>query len=140
MKAARRRKARELLVQALYAAELGHQPLAQAVADQIERRHPHEESMDYIQGLLAELQKNEAGRDERIDAVLEGWSPERVGVVERCILRLGVVELESRSDVPTAVILDEAMGLARHFATEDSARFVHGVLDRLGRELRSTEG
>jgi N utilization substance protein B len=139
VKAARRRKARELLVQALYAAELGHQPLAQAVADQIERRRPHEESLEYIHELASRLSEHVAERDARIDAVIESRAPERVGTVERCILRLGVAELEFRSDVPTAVILDEAMGLVRHFASEDSARFVHGVLDRIGRELRPAE-
>lgn len=137
MKPARRRKARELLVQALYAAELGHQPVAQAVADQIERRQPHPESLEYILELQPRLESEGEESDRQIDSVLESRSPERVGAVERAVLRLALVELRHRPDVPLAVIMDEAMALTRHFSSEESARFVNGILDRLGQQLRS---
>jgi N utilization substance protein B len=133
---ARRRKARELLVQALYATEVGGKTLAEAVAEQAERRKPHPDALAYAREIADELAESLADLDTRIDAVLESRRPERVGAVERAILRLGLIELLRRPDVPIAVVIDEAMALARHFSTEDSARFVHGVLDKLGRTAR----
>ena len=136
MNSARRRKARELMVQALYAAEVGRTPLAEAVSYQVERRQPHPDALTYARELEAILADRFAELDAQIDPLLEGRSAARVGAVERAIVRLGLAELMHRPDVPVAVVIDEGIALARHFATEDSARFVHGLLDKLGRSVR----
>jgi N utilization substance protein B len=64
------------------------------------------------------------------------WPIERMPVVDRAVLRLAVYELQQRPDVPTAVILDEAVELAKRYSTEESGRFVNGVLAAAARELR----
>jgi N utilization substance protein B len=75
-----------------------------------------------------------------IDAVIArlapDWPVDRMPVVDRAVLRLGIYELTDRPDVPTAVILDEAVALAKRYSTEESGRFVNGVLAAAARELR----
>ena len=136
MNSARRRKARELLVQALYAHRVGGVGLAAAVLDQIERRHPHAESLQYVRELQDLLDGKLAELDAHVDRHLETRSPERVGQVERAILQIGVVELLHRPDVPTSVIIDESAHLVRTFTGEDSVGFVHALLDKVGKDVR----
>lgn len=87
----------------------------------------------------------EAGRHrEEIDAdlirVSKGWSLERMPVLDRAILRMGVAELGWLPDVPTAVIINEAVELAKVFSTDASGRFVNGVLSRLADDYRPGSG
>ena len=71
--------------------------------------------------------------DRSIDAAAEGWSAERMAVLERYILRLAVWEL-TRGDVPAAVAIDEAVSLAKRYASPEAATLVNGVLGRIARE------
>jgi N utilization substance protein B len=78
---------------------------------------------------------------DRIDALLgerlePSWSLTRLAATDRAVLRMGAYELLERRDVPIAVILNEAVLLATRFGTDDSGRFVNGVLARLAEELR----
>ena len=81
----------------------------------------------------------ETHRD-RLDAVIaskaKGWTLERMPVLDLSVLRLASFELAERPDVPVAVVLDEAVELAKRFSTDDSGRFVNGVLSALVDELR----
>ena len=72
--------------------------------------------------------------DARITASAEGWTADRLGVVERSILRIGIHELETGS-VPREVAVNEAVELAKRYASEDAARLVNGVLGRIAREV-----
>ena len=83
-----------------------------------------DEALRSIAGCVAAL-------DGRITEASSHWRIERMARVDRNLLRLGTWELQSRSDVPRAVILDEAVELAKAFGTEDSSSFVNGVLDRI---------
>jgi transcription antitermination protein NusB len=71
--------------------------------------------------------------DARITAAAEGWTADRLGAVERNILRLATYELES-GRVPLEVAIDEAVTLAKRYATEDAGRLVNGILGRIARE------
>ncbi len=81
---------------------------------------------------------------ERIDGVIRGlapdWPLDRMPVVDRNVLRLGLYELMDRPDVPTAVILDEAVALAKRYSSDEAGRFVNGVLAAAARELRPSGG
>jgi N utilization substance protein B len=78
-------------------------------------------------------------RDE-IDAVLgklsEHWAVERMPAVDRALLRIGGFELGWQPDLPTAVVIDEAVTLARQYSTKDSGRFVNALLSRMAEEMR----
>ena len=78
---------------------------------------------------------------EEIDALLrklsEHWALERMPAVDRALLRIGSYELGWEPDLPTAVVIDEAVDLAREYSTKDSGRFVNALLSRVAGELRS---
>jgi N utilization substance protein B len=77
---------------------------------------------------------------DRIDAAIaskaKGWTLARMPVLDLNVLRIGSFELLDRPDVPVAVVLDEAVELAKRFSTDDSGKFVNGVLSALVKELR----
>jgi N utilization substance protein B len=74
--------------------------------------------------------------DAAIAARSKGWTLERMPVLDLNVLRLGAFELAHRPDVPVAVVIDEAVELAKRFSTDDSGRFVNGVLSALVSDLR----
>ena len=74
--------------------------------------------------------------DAAIAAKAKGWTLERMPVLDLNVLRIGAFELVDRPDVPVAVVLDEAVELAKRFSSDDSGRFVNGVLSALVAELR----
>lgn len=86
---------------------------------------------DLVRGVYGEL--------EQIDTIIsrasQNWRVERMSRVDRNVLRLGAFELLRRPEVPRAVIIDEAVELAKRFGTEDSSSFVNGVLDRIANNL-----
>ncbi|HLN18025.1 MAG TPA: transcription antitermination factor NusB [Acidimicrobiales bacterium] len=74
--------------------------------------------------------------DELVAEASEGWSLERMAVVDRLVLRLAVTELLSGDEVPVAVVIDEAVQLAKTYSTDDSGRFVNGVLSTVAERTR----
>jgi len=119
-----RRTARRTALVLLYQSDLTGRPLASLYEGEID---PF--ARDLAEAVLAEAPR----LDEQISAVSEGWPAERLGVVERNILRIGVHEL-TRGTVPLEVAIDEAVRLAKRYASEDAARLVNGVLGRIARE------
>ena len=90
-----------------------------------------------IDNFARDLAESVAGRaeelDERITAAAEDWTADRLGAVERTVLRIAVHELDTGS-VPREVAMDEAVRLAKRYATDDAARLVNGILGRIARE------
>jgi N utilization substance protein B len=84
-----------------------------------------------VQGIATQLEKVDA----RIAGASAHWRLERMARVDRNVLRLGTWELEHRADIPRAVILDEAVELAKAYGTEESSAFVNGVLDKIAESL-----
>lgn len=133
---AKRRVAREAAIQMLYCWEVGGGSLDEALAG---FRESGVRALDEATGELAEtLARGTAARLDRIDPLLqaqvEHWRLERMAIVDRWILRLAAYEL-LETDTPRAVVINEAVELARTFSTEDAVRFVNGVLDGLTRTL-----
>jgi N utilization substance protein B len=86
--------------------------------------------------LVNGVDSNQTRIDQLISSYAKGWSLERMPVIDRTVLRLATFELLERPEVPVAVVLDEAITLAKHFSTDDSGRFVNGVLAAIAREIR----
>jgi N utilization substance protein B len=125
-----RREARERALELLYEAEAkGESPVAVLEALPIE---PDPYAVELARGVAADR----ARLDELIGGASVGWRLERMPVIDRSLLRIAVWELAHRPDVPTAVVINEAVELAKQYSTDDSGRFVNGVLSRLARELR----
>jgi N utilization substance protein B len=91
--------------------------------------------------LTTELVAGVGEHRERLDAAIasraKGWTLERMPVIDLNVLRIASFELAERPDVPIAVVLDEAVELAKRFSTDDSGRFVNGVLSALAGDLRT---
>jgi transcription antitermination protein NusB len=91
--------------------------------------------------LTAELVAGVGEHRERLDAAIaaraKGWTLDRMPVIDLNVLRIASFELAERPDVPVAVVLDEAVELVKRFSTDDSGRFVNGVLSALVGDLRT---
>lgn len=94
----------------------------------------------YAVDVLTGVSEHRARIDALIGRLAPDWPLDRMPVVDRNVLRLGAYELMERPDVPTAVVLDEAVALAKRYSTDESGRFVNGVLAAAARELRPSGG
>jgi len=135
----KRRKAREALFRVVYQADLMGEPYGQAWAAARE-----EEGLDEDQGqLVDDVVKTLEVRATEVDATLgeaaEKWELTRLAATDRAVLRGAVGELMGRPGTPARVILNEAIEIAKRFGSEESGRFVNGVLDRVARALRPGE-
>ena len=86
--------------------------------------------------LVAGVEQQGREIDDLIAAHAKGWTLQRMPTIDRNVLRIGVFELMSRPEVPVAVIIDEAVELAKRFSTDDSGKFVNGVLSAIVVKVR----
>jgi len=94
---------------------------------------------ELTQQLVLGVGNAKSALDERIAAKAKGWTLSRMPVLDLNVMRLAVYELTERPDVPTAVVLNEAVELAKRFSTDDSGRFVNGVLAAVAAEVRPSD-
>ncbi|MCC5795424.1 MAG: transcription antitermination factor NusB [Chromatiales bacterium] len=130
-----RRGARRLLVQALYQHQVGGHERAELAAQFRERAEAQGIDTQYFDSLLGEATRYRPELDALI-AQAAARPAERVDPVERAILWLGIAELRSQADVPTRVIINEAIELAKSFGGPESHRFINAVLDDASARLR----
>ena len=93
---------------------------------------PDELTQAIVRGVVEHSDRIDAAIDQRATA----WTLARMPVIDLNVLRIGAYELAERPEVPTAVVLDEAVNLVKQFSTDDSGRFVNGVLAALVADLR----
>lgn len=132
----KRRRAREIVLQALYEAEFSERSPRDIVEEQIGRRTPSDESADFARALFIKTMEKKSDLDQVIESLLENWDPQRVSLVDRNILRFALAEVLYFPDVPGRVIIDEAIEVAHRFSSEDAGRFVNGLVDRFVKEFR----
>ena len=91
----------------------------------------------YAASLALGVSAHQIEHDDRIRRYLrKDWTFERTALLDRLVLRLALEELVYHDDVPLAVAIDEAVELAKQFSTDDSGRFVNGILSAMGAEIR----
>jgi N utilization substance protein B len=129
---AARSKARKRAVDVLYESDVRRVDSAVTLRDRIELADPPVN--DFTVALVEGAREHRARIDEILSAYADGWTIERMPGVDRAVLRLGVYELLYRDDVPDAVVIDEAVELAKSLSTDESPRFVNGVLARVLRD------
>ena len=125
-----RRQARELALSLLYEADT-----KAAAPGTILAEFPIDPD-PFAADLVGGVGEHQEEIDELIRRFAKDWTLERMPVVDRNLLRIGVYELLQRPDVPTAAIISEAVELARRYSTEESGRFVNGMLGRIAEEVR----
>ncbi len=137
-----RHKAREQTLQMLFEWDLRRRSIDEIVHDYYGSLLVSEDSVArprpdrFAQDLLLGVTENLAAIDELIGKHAANWRIERMPTVDRNVLRVAVYEM-LRTDTPPAIVIDEALELARRFAGEESVNFVNGVLDAVRRELPS---
>ncbi len=128
-----RREARERALSLLYEAFAKDVAAGLVLADlPVE---PDNYAVDLVEGVAAQITE--------IDRLLESsaidWTVDRMPVIDRTVLRMATYELMARADVPTGVVISEAVELAKQYSTEESGRFVNGVLASIAGETRPAE-
>jgi N utilization substance protein B len=126
-----RSTARERAVHFLYEAESRNLPVAQIVSGQVL----------VVDDLVLQLTTGVATRQIEIDEMIveysHTWTIQRMPAIDRNVLRLAIYELLDRQDVPVAVIINEAVELAKRFSTEESGRYVNGLLSAIAKKVRT---
>ncbi|SDO09162.1 NusB antitermination factor [Paenibacillus sp. yr247] len=141
----KRRVAREIAVQSLYQIQMNEATPQEAVKTAIhEAENDNETQLDfygekidpaYIYELVEGTYSNKVRIDELLEEYLKGWAMERLSRIDREVLRLAVYEMLYRDDVPPKVVVNEAIDLAKHYGTEESGKFVNGVLGKMIKEV-----
>jgi transcription antitermination protein NusB len=127
-----RSKARKRAIDVLYEADLRGMDPIRTLAERVALADPPVN--DYTVSLVEGVGVHRLRIDEILTDYAEGWSVERMPDVDRAVLRLAVYELLWREDVPAAVVIDEAVELAKSLSTDESPKFVNGVLARVLRD------
>jgi transcription antitermination protein NusB len=131
-----RTKARKRALDALYAAGVRQDDaliLLKETSEEMTDRQNQEAIFDYAEMLLTGYFANAEQIDNELKMLSDGWSLERMPNVDRAILRLGAWEILHNDEVPSEVAIAEAVALASEYSTDDSPKFINGVLARLAK-------
>ena len=134
----KRRKAREVALQFLYQLDLGNDADPTPHESEFWTRHRLDaDAQAFARHLVHGIKTNQEKIDHLIGRCAEHWDLDRMSVVDRNILRMAVFELLWQPNVPPKVAINEAIEIAKKFGTQESSRFINGVLDRVHKELRA---
>lgn len=134
-----RRDARELALRMLFQLDLGHQPVEEVLEAALAQSRLEGGNRAYAEELVRGTLKHRTEIDGRLAALTTEWASDRQAVVDRNLLRLAAYELLFRPDAPVAVVVNEAIELAKKYSTAESGGFVNGVLGALARQPRGPQ-
>jgi N utilization substance protein B len=129
----RRRRARELALQILFQIDVGGLPVRYALEITPEEHPADEDLWEFARRLVLGVMRNLPEIDTILEELVEGWSLERMANVDRCVLRMALYEMMHVPETPPRVVINEAIELAKTYSTDDSGRFVNGVLAAFAR-------
>jgi transcription antitermination factor NusB len=131
-----RRKGREVALQVLYLADIGKVDPEKALRSLIREDHGivEKKSEDFALQLALGAWSHRAELDVLIQKYAKNWELNRMAALDRNLLRMGAYELVYNPATPVSVIIDEAVEIAKTFSTEESGKFVNGILDQLKKE------
>jgi len=135
----KRTRARKIVMDVLYHLEIEECSVEGAL-------HPYVEELEsagikeFVDSEIEGIITHKKELDKMLDESAEGWSISRMPVLDRNILRIGLYEILYDRDIPDSVSINEAVEMANMYSTEDSGRFVNGILGRLVKDLNKTVG
>ena len=136
-----RHRAREAALQILYQWEIGRSEVDRAAETLFTRQWPEGSPDEEVRAFASGLARATVERLGPIDVLIAEtsahWRPERMAVLDRLILRLAICELLRDRDTPAPVVINEALELARTFSTEESVKFINGMLDAIWKKIQS---
>ena len=135
---AARSRARRRAAQAVYAWQVGGNPMALVIEEFRHEQDMEIADLDYFEDLLRGVEKHCAEIDEALAPFLDREMAQ-VDPIERAVLRLAAYELRHRPDVPYRVVLNEAIEVAKRFGAEHGHTYINGVLDKAAKQWRGSE-
>lgn len=131
-----RRGAREAAFVALFQVDVGRMRPETAIQTTLTDREAGCRNLEYIDKVVLGTLRNLESIDNAISRLAIGWTLDRMGAVDRNLLRLAVYEILFLDDVPVNVAINEAVTLAKKYGDEESWKFVNGILGKLAREMK----
>jgi transcription antitermination protein NusB len=137
-----RHRAREAALQILYQWDIGKRDIEKASATFFDLQWPNTDPPDddlrnFATALAVDTTERLSEVDPLIAETAERWRPERMAVLDRLILRMGVCEMLRDRTTPAAIVINEALELARTFSTEESVKFINGMLDTIRKKIEA---
>lgn len=134
---AQRREAREAVLQALYANEIGKGKWPEIVQSVIKPKLSDDtEIFRFAERLFLKIVNNQEKIDEVIRQHLNNWRLERLNTIDRLLLRMAITEFLHYEQIPTKVTINEAIEIAKKFSTKKSGNFINGILDSALQQLQ----
>lgn len=134
-----RRLAREAVLKALFAVDLGKIPLDRVLADVLADAQLSEQYESFARELAQGALEHWSDSDRIIADMAVDWTVERMATIDRNILRLAIYEIFHRPDIPDSVAVNEAVELAKKYGEDESGRFVNGILGEIVRRRLNEE-
>ena len=131
----KRRETRIKVLQVLYAHAMSKDPIEKVKGDLLTEIEG-EENKTFSTQLIRDVLENEKLLDDYIISKVENWEFERIAVIDKIILRMGIAELLYFPEIPPKVSINEAIDIAKDFCTRNSGKFVNGILDAVLEELK----
>jgi N utilization substance protein B len=128
----KRTEEREFAFKMLYAGEFNSDPLVSQIQRLDERSQ--RKATKYVKMLTSTCQKNKSNLDTLITEKLDNWDLTRVAIIDKVILRLALAEILYFEEIPPQVSINEAIELAKKYSTDNSGKFINGILDAIYRE------
>jgi N utilization substance protein B len=130
-----RRETREWIIQFLFQLDFNPEPVDIALHDFWEEKDPSESEKTYAEEIIKGVVQHKQELDDRLSRYAKRWDSERMGAVDRTVMRIALFEMLYREDIPPVVSINEAVHFAKDFSSFQSGRFVNGVLDRIRQDL-----
>lgn len=133
-----RRAAREIALNVLYQVDIAKVPPDEALQTALENAGLEEIAFEFVQELVQGVLGNLRAIDAKLKELSIGWDPQRQPAVDRNILRMAIFEILYLDYIPPSVSINEAVELAKRYSTDESGRFINGVLGTLVRQSTDT--
>jgi N utilization substance protein B len=136
----KRRKAREAALQILFQTEFNDSPIGDVLNLFWKNKKTDKEMREFSRTLVENVLAHKEEIDSAIQFVSEHWRVSRMAVIDRCILRMAVSELAFNKDIPPAIVINEAIEIAKKYSSTKSATFINGILDAVKKKSLSKVG
>lgn len=124
----KRRKARELALQTLFTMDLSEADASDALQHVLEEAEEKEDA--FLESIVSNFVEHKEEIDNKLSSNIESWTIDRLGNVDRNILRIALVEIDFLEDVPKSVTINEAIEIAKIYGDDDSSKFINAVLSK----------
>jgi len=135
-KTPKRRRIREIVMQALYAHEIAKDPPQHVIDTILGELKERNADFDFAQSLFLKTITHQSDIDKRIKTRTEHWEFHRIALIDKLLLRMAVCELLYFADIPPKVSINEAIEIAKEFSTDGSGTFINGVLDAILSDMK----